>query len=196
MPVSPVLSNLILKPFDDALINKGIIAIRYADDIAVFGKNRNDCIEALNYIRDKLAELNLEVPDLDDNGKTSIRGPSEIVQFLGVEIRRFEKGYKLRAPAKKFEMIESKMAEVTSIDACIKNYQNIGQVVRMLDSFIIGHAGSMTVLDDEGEFLKKLQAAKRRHLTAMLISLVGENAVKKLDPFRLAILGLHEFPRN
>ena len=132
MPVSPMLSNLILKRFDESLIKRGIIAIRYADDIAVFGKNRNDCSDALDFIRDKLADLDLEIPDLEGGGKTSICGPSEIVQFLGVEIRRFDNGYKLRAPAKKLEKIESVMAEATSIDNCIRNHQNIGHVVRML----------------------------------------------------------------
>jgi hypothetical protein len=46
MPVSPMLSNLLLKRFDEGLQKQGISAVRYADDIAVFARSRGECLSA------------------------------------------------------------------------------------------------------------------------------------------------------
>jgi hypothetical protein len=101
MPVSPMLSNLLLKDFDQHLERLGIVAVRYADDIAVFAQSREACEGALDVVQRALARLQLQVPGLLDDGKTSILGPSEVAEFLGVEIRRKGETYKLCAPTKK-----------------------------------------------------------------------------------------------
>jgi len=193
MPVSPMLSNLLLKRFDQRLESRGIVAVRYADDIAVFARSREECFAALEDIREGLRKLELTVPDLLDGGKTSVLTPSEIVEFLGVEIRRKGDGYKLCAPAKKIEKIEAAMSEMVQLDRCIEQKRNIGQVVRSLDSFVIGHAASMAVLDDGGEFMARLEAAKRHQLRALLVNLLGEKAVRELRPEHRAILGVEAF---
>jgi hypothetical protein len=58
MPVSPMLSNLLLKRFDEGLDKQGIVAVRYADDIAVFARSREECLEALAAVH--LAILGVE----------------------------------------------------------------------------------------------------------------------------------------
>ena len=193
MPVSPMLSNLLLKRFDDRLERQGFAAVRYADDIAVFGHSRAGCESALGAVQVGLAELELEVPDIFDGGKTSILGPSEAVEFLGVEIRRKGATYRLCAPTKKIDKIEAEMAKMVQIEWCVDKKRNIGQVVRALDSFTIGHAASMAVLEDGGAFMSRLEAAKRRQLRALLANLVGEKVVASLGPDHLAILGIEPF---
>lgn len=194
MPVSPMLSNLLLKSFDEALTKRGLVALRYADDIAVFGNSREELTEALAFITKTLSDLNLEIPELEAGGKTTISGPSDIVEFLGVEIRRSGDRYVLTAPNKKLAAIEDEMAQLASIAECVKHSRNIGQVVRSLDAFIAGHGASMAVLDDPKSFIDRLEAAKQRKLNALLKGLIGENAVKSLDETRRAILGLDRFP--
>jgi hypothetical protein len=193
MPVSPMLSNLLLKRFDERLAKQGIIAVRYADDIAVFADNRASCEAALHAIQVGLAELELEVPELLDEGKTKILGPSEVAEFLGVEIRRKNEVYKLCAPAKKIEKIEADMAKIVQVDRCVEEKRNIGQVVRALDSFSIGHAASMAVLEDGGEFMARLEGAKRRQLRTLLVNLLGEKTVTALRQEHMAILGVEAF---
>lgn len=193
MPVSPLLSNLLLKRFDEALAKRNIAAIRYADDIAVFGDTKQDCLDALKFIVENLAKLRLNIPELTEGGKTTLSGPSDVVEFLGVEIRRYGDVYKLCAPGRKLGQIDADMAAIASVDQCIAERRNIGQAVRALDSFVIGHRASMAVLDHPDEFLSRLEAAKQRHLRALLVSLVGKAAVQRLDDDRLAILGLKPF---
>ena len=112
MPVSPMLSNLLLKSFDEALTKRGLVALRYADDIAVFGNSREELTEALAFITKTLSDLNLEIPELEAGGKTTISGPSDIVEFLGVEIRRSGDRYVLTAPNKKLAAIEDEHGTV------------------------------------------------------------------------------------
>jgi RNA-directed DNA polymerase len=194
MPISPMLSNLLLKSFDEALTKRGLVALRYADDIAVFGKSERELTDALAFISEILGELKLKIPDLEAGGKTTISGPSEVVEFLGVEIRRSGENYTLTAPNRKLEGIEAEMSVMASMAECAKHSRNIGHVVRALDAFIIGHGASMAVLDDPKPFIDRLEAAKQRSLNTLLIELIGKNAVKSLDETRRAILGLDRFP--
>jgi RNA-directed DNA polymerase len=194
MPVSPMLSNLLLKAFDDSLVRRGLTALRYADDIAVFANSREELNDALSFIVDALARLKLRVPDLKVDGKTTISGPSDSVEFLGIEIRRFDDRYKLTAPNRKLAAIETEMARMASIEECVKHSRNIGHVVRSLDAFIIGHRASMAVLDDPKAFLDRLEAAKQRKLNALLTEVIGKKAVDTLDGTRRALLGLERFP--
>jgi retron-type reverse transcriptase len=193
MPVSPLLSNLLLKGFDDSLAKQGIQAVRYADDIAVFADSKNDCQNALTFIRSCLGPLKLKVPELMDDSKTTVSEPSKAVEFLGVEIKLFGDIYRLCAPSKKIAKIEADMAAICSVEQCVKDQMNIGRVVRTLESLIIGHRASMAVLDNPNDFILRLEAAKERSLRALLISLIGKNAVRELDHDRLAILGLEDF---
>ncbi len=193
MPVSPMLSNLLLQEFDDVLLANGLSAVRYADDIAVFCESKKECLTALEVMKNALDRVGLMIPEIADAKKTMIAGPSNVIEFLGVEIRRFPDGYKLCAPSGKIKKIEDRMAELASISKCVAEKRNIGQLVRTMESFIMGHYASMAVLDNPAEFLGRLEAAKRRHLEALLVSLIGKDAVKALDPDRRAILGLQPF---
>lgn len=193
MPVSPMLSNLLLKDFDEAIIKQGLTAVRYADDLAIFGNNKEDMERALTFVQQTLRRLKLEVPDLGNEGKTTIKGPSESIEFLGVEILREGTKYKLAAPFSKLEKIEMKMKEMASVEECVRHSRNIGQVVASLDSFIIGHRASMAVLDDPNSFFDRLEAAKRRQLSALLTEVIGERAVRSLNQTARAILGIERF---
>ena len=193
MPISPMLSNLLLKQFDESLERQGIVAVRYADDIAIFAESRQDCLSSLAAVQQGLAKLSLQVPDLADHGKTTIHGPSDPAEFLGVEIRRFENAYRLCAPTKKIAKIEIDMASMVKLQKCIETKRNIGHVVRALDSFTIGHAASMAVLNDSGTFMARLEAAKQRQIRALLVNLLGGSVVKNLSHDHLAILGAEPF---
>jgi hypothetical protein len=195
MPVSPMLSNLLLKDFDNNLIKKGYDAIRYADDIAIFADTRKDLIAALDTIKSSLKTLGLSIPELEEDGKTTIKEPSEVVEFLGIDIKRYGTSYKLSPPSKKVEKIEKEMLLTATIDECTKRKRDIGHVVRWLDAFIIGHKGAMNVLEEQEAkpFFERLEAAKRKSLDKLIREIVGDVAAEKLDSQRRAILGMQEF---
>lgn len=195
MPASPMLSNLLLKSFDDALAKKGITAIRYADDLAIFGETKAECEEALVFIRDALKRLELEIPELGPKSKTKVCGPSESVTFLGVDIKRDNKGYKLCAPFEKIDEISRKMASIANMQRCISNKINIGRVVLNLESFVIGHSASMAVLGEveQENFESRLRAKAQKNIESLLIEIIGKKAVAQLDDDRRALLGIQLF---
>ena len=127
MPLSPVLSNLMLKEFDLAVHRAKLSAVRYADDIAVFCQSRSACEEALELIKHELKQLKLSVPDLGGS-KTVIYEPSEDAEFLGLEMRRDDSGYRLIAPTKKLSKIADKMRAIASVEECIKRRRTVAQV--------------------------------------------------------------------
>ena len=193
MPISPVLSNLILRDFDTALAARSIAAVRYADDIAIFADSRQRCRDALTYMQDELAKIKLDIPDLADDGKTVCSTPSESAEFLGVELRRFGEIYKLVPSMKKLRDIEKRMGEIASLKRCEDERQHLGNISRSLDMFVIGHSASMQVLDDPSAFLQRLNALKQNALKRLITELLGQEVFERLDSRVLAILGATEF---
>ena len=71
-PLSPLLSNIYLSPFDIYLKNKGYNLVRYADDFVILCKEIDDCHRAFNDCKDILSRLKLKIHPLEENGKTKI----------------------------------------------------------------------------------------------------------------------------
>lgn len=194
MPLSPLLSNLLLKNFDQKLDKQGIRAVRYADDIVVFASSKNACKDALSFIQKELSKIGLEIPPLEANGKTLITPPSETIEFLGIEIRRSNNEYRPYAPTKKIDKIRKIMIETSSLDNCIKEKFNIGKLAKHLDRFVIGHYASMAIIDDRQSFFERIEAAKRDSLKNLIVEIFGVKAISNLDDRKMAIIGIKDFP--
>ena len=86
--LSPLLSNLFLADFDQELLNNNLGLVRYADDIIVMCKNKNEAINAFNLCRSLLRKKDLDIYELDGppNSKVSkiIIPPQEPLDFLSV----------------------------------------------------------------------------------------------------------------
>lgn len=196
MPVSPLISNLLLRDFDRTLEKQKISALRYADDLALFATSRSECEGALTFIQTQLAKVGLNIPELSETSKTTIRSPSDPVTFLGVEIKRFGDKYELRAPDKKIESIVESIKSQASLQSCLEEQRDIGRLSQVLDRFIIGHRASMVVLDDPESFISRLEAAKKNAVKQLLQEIIGAKALSNLDADKLAILGIGQFSRN
>jgi CRISPR-associated protein Cas1 len=77
--ISPMLANLYLDKFDEALKSNGFKLVRYADDFIILTKEKPEAEEALNLTKDLLAELKLEI----NIEKTSITNFEAGFKFLG-----------------------------------------------------------------------------------------------------------------
>jgi RNA-directed DNA polymerase len=83
-PLAPLLSNLYLRPVDDAFERAGIPFLRYADDVVVFG-SREEVGHYGQDIEERLAALGLQL-----NGqKTRLSAPGQPWEFLGL---RYDRG--------------------------------------------------------------------------------------------------------
>lgn len=71
-PLSPLLSNIYLSPFDVYLKSKGHLLVRYADDFVIMCKNESECERAYNDSLDILTKLDLKIHPLEESDKTKI----------------------------------------------------------------------------------------------------------------------------
>ena len=87
MPLSPILSNFVLRDFDTVVGSKHAM-VRYADDMLIFCKSRSECDDANALVNGELekVKLSLSIP------KTKVCEPEESVEFLGMELGRSKDG--------------------------------------------------------------------------------------------------------
>lgn len=81
-PISPVLANLFLDEFDEALLKKGYKAVRYGDDFIVLCKSPDKAREALKFSIKTLEKLLLKLDESD------IVSFDEGFKYLGVTFVR------------------------------------------------------------------------------------------------------------
>ncbi len=77
--VSPLLANLYLDPFDEAIAAKGFRLVRYADDFVVLCKTEQELEQARTAVEEELSRLRLELAE----GKTSKTSFDAGFEFLG-----------------------------------------------------------------------------------------------------------------
>jgi RNA-directed DNA polymerase len=80
--ISPVLANLYLDEFDDAMLKKGMRLVRYADDFVILCKNREQAEQAARLTDEILDRMGLELDESD------IRTFDAGFSFLGVTFFR------------------------------------------------------------------------------------------------------------
>jgi RNA-directed DNA polymerase len=87
--LSPLLCNLLLSDLDKKMNDRGIVSIRYIDDILLLGKSPSSLFKAFASAQLILADLGLECYDPrrpEDRGKAEHGEVSTSFDFLGYEI--------------------------------------------------------------------------------------------------------------
>lgn len=84
--LSPLLCNVYLHSFDEALTRRGLCLVRYADDLLVLCRRRREAEEAGQVVRQALATLRLEI----NPHKTQVVHFDQGFRFLGVFFLRNE----------------------------------------------------------------------------------------------------------
>ena len=78
-PLSPLLANIYLHPFDKAMTRAGIRMVRYADDLLLLCRSEGRAREALQHAQKRLATLKLAL----NPKKTHIADFNTGIEFLG-----------------------------------------------------------------------------------------------------------------
>ena len=78
-PLSPLLANIYLHPFDKAMTRAGIQLVRYADDLLLLCRSQGRAKHALQHAQERLVILKLQL----NLKKTEIRCFNDGVEFLG-----------------------------------------------------------------------------------------------------------------
>ena len=135
MPLSPILSNFVLREFDKFFENQGSKLIRYADDFVLLAKNPKECDVLLLQTKELLRKKNHTIPQPGRGSKTIIRRPDEPFEFLGFEIiPKFKgSGYQICVPQKAFGSIKDKLTYYSDIDRMISEHETFSNVVSKID---------------------------------------------------------------
>ena len=98
-PLSPLLANIYLHPFDLALTSQGLRLVRFMDDFVVLCPSREEAERALRLAEQQLAILRLQL----NPAKTSIRDYNAGIDFLGQALAPKRKGPTLEQGLQSFE---------------------------------------------------------------------------------------------
>jgi len=77
--ISPLLANIYLTPFDRGLTEAGFVHVRYADDVLILCRSREEAEAALGKAKELLERLKLRLSE----EKTKVGGFAEGFDFLG-----------------------------------------------------------------------------------------------------------------
>lgn len=135
MPLSPFFANLMLSDFDKYCIKSHIKAIRYADDLIFFCQSKDQAIAIHQECKERLAKLELSIPDIEENSKSVIASPDDSVSFLGVELSPDGKrNYSLRVGEKQFLDIKGSFYNLCGISELKTKNLTLGKLQGTLDS--------------------------------------------------------------
>nr|WP_312377488.1 reverse transcriptase domain-containing protein [Delftia acidovorans] len=135
MPLSPFFANLMLADFDKYCIKSHIKAIRYADDLIFFCQSKDQAIAIYQECKERLARLDLSIPDIEENSKSVIASPDDSVSFLGVELAPDGKrNYSLRVGDKQFLDIKGSFYNLCGISELKSKNLTLGKLQSALHS--------------------------------------------------------------
>lgn len=146
MPLSPILSNFLLRDFDRAFSERDHALVRYADDLVVFASSRDECEAIRDLTEAELAKLKLQLsPE-----KTEICAPQEPVEFLGMELglKDGTSTYCLTVSMRQVEKIRESFRSLHDLDFAMSKGLDLAKFLRRLDHMKIGYRIAHGVADN------------------------------------------------
>jgi hypothetical protein len=193
MPLSPVLSNLVMKDVDRGLEKAKLKAIRYADDIAVFCNSQEECVAAFELVSALLKPLGLKLPPLAAGGKTTITPPNEACEVLGVELRQIGERYQMCVPFGRITKIKDQFTEIAISEYCVAHQITLTRMLAHLEAVAQGHKRAVDGLHNASDFRARVESLKNQAVESLVRSLIGSNAFANLTAQKLAVLGVRPF---
>jgi RNA-directed DNA polymerase len=175
--LSPMLANFYLHEFDRRMLQHGFNLVRYADDLVVMCKTRNETMRAYELCRQALNTLGLQIHPLGEPGSKSKIGEfsKDHLIFLGV---RFE-GKEVMPADKVIKRFEAKVQEV--LDS--KNGASLFKTLQKLGNLINGWGKcyqSMRVYDIYLRLDSQIKASVEKYLRDLGVELIGKNRRKHM----------------
>lgn len=190
MPLSPLLSNFVLRDFDGAFIKHKHDLVRYADDLVAFASSRSECedIQALTIA--ELEKLGLRISP----SKTSICNPDEAVEFLGMELGRKQDTdkYGLTISSKQIAKIKEQFTNFHDINFVISKNLNISKLLRRLENMKLGYRIAYNAADNRKDFYDLLDIWTQNCLLKIYSSIFGSQAIARLTKNQRLFLMLEQ----
>ena len=172
MPLSPMLSNLMLRRFDTQVMKAGFKAVRYADDLIFFANNESQCIEIFNFCEFELNREGLQIPSLEAKTKSVIYSPTETAEFLGLALTRTARGnYQLEISQEQMHAIRAELFKLTDLSELNKRGIDFFKFGQALDSRIGGYSAAYSVCSNSADLDSRLKNMRDKIYKTVLESL-------------------------
>jgi len=196
MPISPLLSNLVLGDFDRTVLKAGFRLVRYADDLIVFGADKSEVEAAYELIVSELSKLGHTVPEPGEHSKTQFVLPQKPVEFLGVDIvfKGQTNSYVCRIPKKVKEQILADVADDYTYKNVIKRFKDLGALTRSLSGMPAAYRNAYRHADDWPAFEPQLRRECSLAFLRVYEAIFGKPVVSGLDDMARNFLGIRDIP--
>lgn len=171
MPLSPFFSNVMLRDFDAAVIKSGIKAVRYADDLIVFGNSASECERLFAFCKGELGKLGLELPEPGVGSKTEIVPPSKPVEFLGLGMCPTANGAELRVMPPQIAHIRSELLSLSNIAELNARQITFASIGSALRNRVNGYLSAYECCTNVHELAQNLADVEQKTLRGIYTSL-------------------------
>jgi RNA-directed DNA polymerase len=178
MPLSPILSNFVLRDFDAAFIRGKYDLVRYADDLVVFASSQSECEDIAAMTAVELEKLGLNL----SSHKTEICDPEKPVEFLGMELglKQGSSAYGLTISQKQIGKIKETFTSHHDVDFIVSKDLDLGKLLRKLDNMKSGYRVAYGLADNRDEFYQLLDQWTQNCVLKLYTSIFGGPAVERL----------------
>ncbi|MBB6636069.1 group II intron reverse transcriptase/maturase [Cohnella thailandensis] len=155
-PLSPLLANIYLNEFDQEMESRGVIVIRYADDIVVLAKSKRAAMRLLESCR-KYLEGKLRLKLNTQKSKVVSVVARKHFKFLGYALGKNGKGVYIRTHPQSLAKAKKKLKELTSRSQG-RNARQVMEEVKVYIRGWLGHfyvADMKRILQDWNEWLRR-----------------------------------------
>ncbi|MBR2818182.1 MAG: hypothetical protein IKE60_26200 [Reyranella sp.] len=190
MPLSPLLSNFVLRDFDNGIVAAGFRMVRYADDFAIFCDSADECQRALALVVDLLARKNHEVPAPGAGSKTQIYSPVDSVEFLGFEIKPEKKSYKIVVPESARVRVRELAAPFGSFATCQTQYKTLGRALQALDLKLSSFGSSFQVAKNHDDLMNHISQCRSATTRQLIADLFEQEALRHVTQDKKTFLGM------
>lgn len=191
MPISPLLSNFVLKKFDAYFERKNAKMIRYADDFVIFAKSESDCIDNFTDARRILNDIGHTIPDIGAGSKSIIRRPDEPIDFLGFDI--IESGfnsYQLCIPSVAFDEMQKNLEKYSNFGYALKHHRTLESALISMNNMVQGYVAVYGMAANIGAFRDSARSRLSNNASKLLTEIFGKKAVQNLTGQHKRFLGL------
>jgi group II intron reverse transcriptase/maturase len=192
MPLSPLLANLALAEFDRKIANNKIEMVRYADDLVLFFHTKSDAHSGQALVTELLNELQLTIPKIAENSKTSVVSTSEPLTFLGREIVYLDsaRSFVARVSNKQIAKIKARLSNDFSFKERSEKGRTFQETIVDLSKSISAYLGIYKDAYNYKQFEDELRGQSRSVIVRLFEELFGQQALGSLSPAGRKFLGI------
>ena len=192
MPLSPLLANLALADFDKEVEDRRIRMVRYADDLVLFFRTKEEAREGHHYLKLLLATFQLSIPEIANGSKTKIVSKSDSLEFLGREIVFLGStdAFVARVSERQIGKIKDRLANEFSFMKRSADGKNLQDTIVDLSKSIAAYLG---IYKDAFNYLKfeaEMKSLGRSIVSAIFRDLFGHESLRLLTPDGKKFLGI------